>query len=610
MKIASIYHDIRWNFEPLNASPSQSSRPGVIRKFLKVANVACVIAILAFIGCSGGEEGPIPDPEPPEPTIVDTDKDGVQDKDDNCPYKANANQLDSDGDGIGDVCDDSPVLVNKYVSMYIKDLADNPVKDAAIFIDSETYYTDAEGFVKVDVGTEPASSIDARIAPKAGEREFYEKEVQLTPTEEVTSSETYNVNMTPLLKDDFVGGLETITNDPNVSFTLSESPFTDDNKTNLTYVVSEDFVNLVTYNPETNEIDFNRAGAPEKGSFIIKAVDIAPEGITPFETTGFKISYNENAVKLTQIVLDEFGNPLTGQSVDFSNADGSKVYNMTLDNDGKASLFTESGTVYKRIPVSDTRNWGMIFKENLSENTTSTLIVPNNDFNAPFWNELFLGMFGNEYLGADNVKIPWEKPPSTFYAFTKDENGNDVKDLVDIAIADLQSRVNEFTTTKDFYKNMTVTYMDKIPTSQDILDLEDGIFINVSSEIYGEAGVAGKSKITESGKVITLGRITYKPATISISTRLPRANTQEGLSNSEAAYGMPSGKFCDPETSSYDEQTKLTSPSDEDNRLNNFAEREQMNYTRYIGNDNNGYYINTTLSDGHPFITEANSLKK
>ena len=43
-----------------------------------------------------------------EPT-KDTDGDGVNDTDDNCPCTSNPDQKDSDGDGAGDVCDDSNV---------------------------------------------------------------------------------------------------------------------------------------------------------------------------------------------------------------------------------------------------------------------------------------------------------------------------------------------------------------------------------------------------------------------------------------------------------------------------------------------------------------------
>ncbi len=37
--------------------------------------------------------------------IIDTDGDGIDDVDDNCPYKYNPDQLDTDNDGVGDSCD-------------------------------------------------------------------------------------------------------------------------------------------------------------------------------------------------------------------------------------------------------------------------------------------------------------------------------------------------------------------------------------------------------------------------------------------------------------------------------------------------------------------------
>jgi len=47
---------------------------------------------------------------PPGGSKKDTDKDGIPDFADNCPYTYNPDQSDLDGDGIGDVCDPTPYL--------------------------------------------------------------------------------------------------------------------------------------------------------------------------------------------------------------------------------------------------------------------------------------------------------------------------------------------------------------------------------------------------------------------------------------------------------------------------------------------------------------------
>jgi len=57
---------------------------------------------------------------------IDTDQDGVDDLDDNCPGVANANQADTDGDGIGDACDSlfSDVDPDYWAAQYIYAIAD------------------------------------------------------------------------------------------------------------------------------------------------------------------------------------------------------------------------------------------------------------------------------------------------------------------------------------------------------------------------------------------------------------------------------------------------------------------------------------------------------
>jgi len=42
----------------------------------------------------------------------DSDRDGIRDESDNCPWVSNADQEDEDGDGIGDVCDNCPSIAN------------------------------------------------------------------------------------------------------------------------------------------------------------------------------------------------------------------------------------------------------------------------------------------------------------------------------------------------------------------------------------------------------------------------------------------------------------------------------------------------------------------
>ena len=72
------------------------------RKYI-VLLMLCLIGASSLLGTGCPAEMP-PDGLP----IVDTDKDGVEDRSDNCLNDANEDQADTDGDGVGDVCDNCP----------------------------------------------------------------------------------------------------------------------------------------------------------------------------------------------------------------------------------------------------------------------------------------------------------------------------------------------------------------------------------------------------------------------------------------------------------------------------------------------------------------------
>jgi len=61
-----------------------------------------------LIGALGGVAGQYQLTVSTEPQPIDSDGDGVDDREDNCPNDANADQADADGDTLGDVCDPFP----------------------------------------------------------------------------------------------------------------------------------------------------------------------------------------------------------------------------------------------------------------------------------------------------------------------------------------------------------------------------------------------------------------------------------------------------------------------------------------------------------------------
>ena len=79
-------------------------------KFLGVfiMMVVLVIGVVALVGCSGGGETQMVEPDP---NLIDTDGDGLVDIIDPCPTNP-APSHDTDGDQVGDLCDNCPAVVN------------------------------------------------------------------------------------------------------------------------------------------------------------------------------------------------------------------------------------------------------------------------------------------------------------------------------------------------------------------------------------------------------------------------------------------------------------------------------------------------------------------
>src|SRR5262249_2562640 len=75
---------------------------GEMRTYVRIlAGIGCALLLGVLFARSGGAGCP-----------GDQDCDGVPDASDNCPTRANADQLDFDGDGYGDVCDNCSMKAN------------------------------------------------------------------------------------------------------------------------------------------------------------------------------------------------------------------------------------------------------------------------------------------------------------------------------------------------------------------------------------------------------------------------------------------------------------------------------------------------------------------
>jgi hypothetical protein len=97
-----------------------------------------------FVGALGGVAGQYQVTIATEPVPVDSDGDGVDDREDNCPADPNADQADADGDTLGDVCDPFPNDPDNDLVQCLADLAE-------ITADHDACHEELEG-VEAELG--------------------------------------------------------------------------------------------------------------------------------------------------------------------------------------------------------------------------------------------------------------------------------------------------------------------------------------------------------------------------------------------------------------------------------------------------------------------------
>jgi hypothetical protein len=118
-----------------------------------------------FIGALGGVSGQYQMTVTTTPVPSDRDEDGVDDRDDNCPDDANADQADADEDTIGDVCDPFPNEPNHDLAQCLDDVEEITADHAACHVELDDTTADlTAATAALDVATADADGDGRRDA--------------------------------------------------------------------------------------------------------------------------------------------------------------------------------------------------------------------------------------------------------------------------------------------------------------------------------------------------------------------------------------------------------------------------------------------------------------
>ena len=242
--------------------------------------------------------------------VVDNDRDGIDNEDDNCPDASNNNQLNTDGDEQGDACDsddDNDGLSDEVEAELQTNSTQQDSDGDGVTDPDDAYPMDAERTV-VEVETESVS--EEKAVPSSEAFQKIVEEVAKTIKETVTASEDESVDA------DF-GASETSETEeaetvdeelhisPNAVFAYSRDAWNAFTFTVLTNASEQtvyiwDFGDGVTSSKPTVRHVYNTSGA-----FLVKLTMTDESGVVSSESTTILVPFFhlQNRLVLTSIAL-------------------------------------------------------------------------------------------------------------------------------------------------------------------------------------------------------------------------------------------------------------------------------------------------------------------
>ena len=104
--------------------------------------------------------------------LMDTDRDGIPDPADSCPFIPNQNEVDSDSDGIGDLCDNCPRVANPVQTDTDLDGTGDACERVKLVLTAVGSNTSPKWSFDLDCGAEQVSALQASMVAPGGSRSW------------------------------------------------------------------------------------------------------------------------------------------------------------------------------------------------------------------------------------------------------------------------------------------------------------------------------------------------------------------------------------------------------------------------------------------------------